>query len=233
MKIPLIKCTILLIFIISLLIIFGVGGCTQSAPGYGCFGPTAEERDREYDKMIEEGKQKLEEGKQKLEEITDKLPDVEKPEEKPAESPTEEPTEEPKAEESTPKTTEEECRMEGKWKITVEAEEAAFTSKGGTTYSCDPFDIMFQIRDWQIERMHSPKYGYMSADYGGQARIILNRNGYLEIIIEQGNTKDIINGWLNLTDGAGAWESYLILDDEEYEGCHGKWEAERTGELSE
>lgn len=229
MKIPLMKCTILLSLIISLVIIFGVGGCTQSAPGQGCLGPTLEEQQREYDKMMEEGKQKLEEGKQELEELTDKLPGGEKPVEKQGETP----AEEPEPEESTPQVAEEECQMEGKWKIMVEAEEAAFTSEGGTTYSCDPFDIMFQIRDWQIEKMHSPKYGYMSADYGGQARIILNRNGYLEIIIEQGNTKDIINGWLNLTDGAGAWESYLILDDEEYEGCHGKWEAERTGELSE
>jgi hypothetical protein len=229
MKIPLIKCTILLILIISLLIVFGIGGCTQSAPGQGCSGPTLEEQQREYDKMIEEGKQKLEEGKQKLEDITEKLPTPEKP----AESPTEKPTEEPEVEESTPKATEEECWIEGKWKITVEAEEAAFTSEGGTTYSCDPFEIQFQVCDWKIEKMHSPKYGYMSADYGGQASIILNRNGYLEIIIKQGNTTDELLGWLELSDGLGSWESYYMFNDEEYEGCHGKWEAERTGELSE
>jgi hypothetical protein len=222
MKIPLIKCTILLILIISLLIIFGVGGCTQSVPGQGCFGPTLEEQQREYDKMIEKGKQKLEE-------VTDKLPTQEKP----AETPVEEPAVDPEPEESMPKATEEECWMEGKWKITVEAEEDAFTTESGTTYSCDPFDIMFQIRDWQIEKMHSPKYGYMSADYGGQASIILNRNGYLEIIIKQGNTTDELLGWLELPDGFGTWESYYMFNDEEYEGCHGKWEAERTGELSE
>jgi hypothetical protein len=225
MKNLLVKGLALLICIASLLMLFGVIGCTQHPGRPGCFNRPPTDFVDKAKETTDEIIQGVEEGKQKLDEIKDSLPTDEKPAETPDEP-------EP---EVTPQPTEDVCPLEGKWKLMVKGDPNEFTNKDGSYYACEPFEIMFQVSDWQIEKMHSPRYGYMSPDYNGPAKITFNRaNTYLEITMQQGNIRDEFNGYIfEDGGGGGGWESYLILDGKEHEDCWGSWEAVRTGPLSE
>jgi hypothetical protein len=156
--------------------------------------------------------QGVEEGKKKLEEITG-----EKPGEKPAG--------EAGVVVATPPA-EGEYPRDGKWVIKAVTDTDKFTTDDGTTYTCDSFDIQFQIRDGKIQKMHSPKYSYISEDYAaGRGKVSLDEAGALEIVID----KDKIEGRLSDTGGSGTWVSLFTSKGKEYDDCRGTWTAERTG----